>query len=86
QQAINRLKGHILILSDTTYTAPILISEAILLTKDSLLIKAKGKIVLQCDSGYKGEAFRLSSKCKNIVLDSLSFVNFPIGITSYNNA
>jgi len=86
RQAIDQLKGHVLILSDTAYTSPILISEAIALTKDSLLIKAKGKIVLQCDSGYKGEAFRLSSKCKNIVLDSLSFVNFPIGITSYNNA
>jgi len=74
-----------LILSDTAYTAPIIISEAIRVNKDSLLIKAKGNIVLQCDSGYKGEALNLSSKCKNIILDSLSLTNFQVGILSFNN-
>ncbi|HEY5327615.1 MAG TPA: protein phosphatase 2C domain-containing protein [Mucilaginibacter sp.] len=85
QQAIDQSTGHILILSDTAYTAPIIISEAIRVNKDSLLIKAKGNIVLQCDSGYKGEALNLSSKCKNIILDSLSLTNFQVGILSFNN-
>ncbi len=86
QAAINQSKGHLLILSDTAYPTPILISGAIQITKDTLLIKAKGKIVLQSDSGYNGPAFQLSSKCKNIVLDSLALVNFQIGVASYNNA
>ena len=86
QQAIDRVKGHTLILSDTAYTMPILISGAIQINNDSLLIKAKGKIVLQCDSAYQGAAINLSSKCKNIVLDSLSIANFQVGIYSFNSA
>jgi hypothetical protein len=42
--------------------------------------------VLQSDSGYSGAAFNLSSKCKNITLDSLSLNNFKIGIIAFNNA
>jgi len=86
QQAIDHATGHKLILSDTAYTAPIFISEAIVVNKDSLLIKARGKIVLQCDSGYKGPAFMLSSTSKNVVLDSLSLANFDIGIAASNSA
>jgi serine/threonine protein phosphatase PrpC len=86
QQAIDGVKGHTLILSDTAYATPILISGAIQINKDSLLIKTKGKIVLQCDSGYQGAAINLFSKCKNIVLDSLSITNFQVGIYSFNNA
>jgi len=86
QKAIDRVKGHTLILSDTAYATPILISAAIQINKDSLLIKTKGKVVLQCDSGYQGAAINLTSKCKNIVLDSLSIINFQVGLYSFNNA
>jgi len=86
QQAIDRAKGHILILSDTSYTAPLVISAAIQINNDSLTIKAKGKIVFQSDSGYTGPAFQLTAKCKNLVLDSISMVNFRVGVASVNNA
>ncbi|BAU54932.1 PP2C family protein-serine/threonine phosphatase [Mucilaginibacter gotjawali] len=86
QRVIDQAKGPVLILSDTSFTAPLLISGAIQINKDSLTIKAKGKIVLQSDSGYKGPAFQLSAKCKNVLLDSMSLVNFQVGITSFNNA
>jgi len=86
QQVIDKSNGHTLLLSDTSFTTPIVITDAILINKDTLLIKAKGKIVLQCDSGYEGAAFMLLSKCKRIVLDSLSFVNFKVGVASFNNS
>lgn len=84
QQAIDHAKGKVLILSDTTFNAPIVISRAILITKDSLLIKAKGKITLQPDTFNKGAAFQLTSQCKNITLDSLTFKGFQIGVASGN--
>jgi len=86
QRAIDQAKGRVLILSDTSYKAPILLTKAIQINNDSLTIKAKGKIVLQSDSGYTGPAFQLASKCKNIVLDSVSLVNFRVGVASVNNA
>ena len=86
QQAIDGAKGHSLVLADTSYTTPVLISKAIRVNNDSLTIKAKGKIVLQSDSGYNGAAIQLSSKAKNIVMDSLTLVNFQVGVASFNNA
>ncbi|MGZ3873345.1 MAG: protein phosphatase 2C domain-containing protein [Mucilaginibacter sp.] len=86
QRAINAAKGHTLILYDTAYTSPVIITKAIQIEIDTLLIKAKGKIVLQSDSSYKGAAFVLAAKCKSVVLDSLSFSNFSSGISSYNNS
>jgi len=86
QYTIDHLPGHTLILSDTAYTSPVLISQAIRINKDSLLIKVSGKIVLQCDSGYTGEAVRLSPTCKQLVLDSVSFTGFQTAVVSYNNA
>jgi serine/threonine protein phosphatase PrpC len=84
QQAIDQLKGHVLVL-DTAYKSPIIISEAITINKDSLLIKAKGYVILQSDSAYNGPAFILSAKSKNLQLDSLSFRNFQTGIASTND-
>jgi len=86
QKEIDNVKGKVLILSDTGYKSPIIISEAIQINKDTLLIKSKGHIVFQSDSGYAGPAIALSAKCKSIVLDSLSFNNFNTGILLSNNS
>lgn len=86
QNAIDQVKGHILILWDTAYTTPIIISRAIQVNKDSLLIKAKGKIELQADSGYKGAAFSLAATCKDVMLDSLVISNFQTGVIAFDGA
>ncbi|GAB3908460.1 PP2C family protein-serine/threonine phosphatase [Mucilaginibacter boryungensis] len=86
QNAIDGLKGNLLLLSDTAFTAPIIISQPIKINKDTLFIKTKGDIRLQSDSGYKGAAFTLSPKCKLVMLDSLAVSNFQTGVTAYNNA
>jgi serine/threonine protein phosphatase PrpC len=86
QKAIDNLKGNTLILSDTGYKSPIVITDAIKINRDSLLIKARGKIVFQSDSGYAGPALKLSAKCKSIVLDSLSFSNFNTVISLTNSS
>jgi serine/threonine protein phosphatase PrpC len=85
QQALNLLKGHTLLLSDTAYTSPVIISEALQVNTDTLVIKVLGKLVLQSDTGYNGSAFNLTSKCKYIVLDSLVFVNFKVAVTALND-
>jgi serine/threonine protein phosphatase PrpC len=84
QQAIDQLKGHVLVL-DTAYKSPLIISEAITVNRDSLLIKAKGDIVLQSDSAYTGPAFIVSPKSKSLQLDSLTFRGFQIGLLSGND-
>jgi serine/threonine protein phosphatase PrpC len=85
QKALDNLKGNVLVLVDTAYKTPIIISEAIQINRDTLLIKSKGNIVFQSDSGYDGAAIKLAAKCKIITLDSLSFHNFKTGISLANN-
>jgi len=80
QQIINNAKAQSIILTDTAFVGPVIINQPIIIDKDSLLLKAKGNIILQCDTGYNGPAIILSSKCRHIVLDSLSFSGFTTGV------
>lgn len=85
QHALDGIKNKILVLADTAYHSPIILTKALLINTDSLLIKAKGNITLQCDTGYKGPALQLAERCKSIVLDSLSFTGFTPSIAVANN-
>jgi serine/threonine protein phosphatase PrpC len=86
QNAINGLKGNLLILTDTAFSSPINISRAIEIKRDTLFIKTRGKIELVADSGYNGAAFNLAQSCKLVMLDSLTIKNFKTGVIAYNNA
>jgi serine/threonine protein phosphatase PrpC len=84
QAAINNNKGQLLILSDTAFKSPVVISQSIIIDRDSLHIKAKGDIVFQSDSGFHEGAFKLTTKAKHIMLDSLNFRNFDVAISGLN--
>jgi serine/threonine protein phosphatase PrpC len=86
QRAIDSTKGHVVILSDTAYRTAIIVNSAINIKRDSLVIKAKGKIVLKCDTGYSGPSMSLASTCKSIIIDSLAVAGFTVGITCYGDA
>jgi len=85
QQAISNVKGKILMLSDTAFTSPVIISKAINIDKDSLLIRVTGNMVIKADTGYTGPALVLTSNSKHIILDSLSFSGFTTGIDLNGN-
>lgn len=84
QNAIDHNKGKILLLTDTAFKSPIVISQSVVISRDSLLIKAKGNITFQSDSGFKYPAFVLASNTKNIQFDSVSFQNFNVAISAHD--
>jgi PPM family protein phosphatase len=86
QAAIDHNKGKLLVLSDTAFKSPVVISQPIIINRDSLHIKAKGNITFQSDSGYSSPAFTLTSNTKSIILDSLLFQDFNIAISGFNQA
>lgn len=86
QQAISNMKGHLLLLTDTGYKSPLMISKSILVDKDSIVIKTTGNLVVQTDSASPSAAFVLSSTCQNIIFDSVTFKNFRVAILNFNNA
>lgn len=55
------------------------LNNAIVINKDSFLLSGNGAIIT-ADSLYKGPAIIINSAAKNIVLDSLIFKNFDVGI------
>ena len=86
QNAIDQSKGKLLVLSDTAFKSPVIISQSIQINRDSLYIKAKGNITFQSDSGFKHPAFVLASNTKSIQLDSVSFQNFNVAISTHDQA
>lgn len=76
QDTLDRLKGNILILDDSLFTSPILISEPIKINRDSLYLKATGHVVIKSDSGYKGQPFLIAPANKSILLENFTLENF----------
>ena len=85
-EAIDNAKGRVLVLTDTAFRSPIILSRSIVIDKDSLQLKARGNITFQSDSTLKAPAFILSSKTKNILFDSVTFQNFGVAILGRDRA
>lgn len=81
-QQFGSLSGDTLVLNDSVYTQPIVISKSIRLDRDSLYILSRGRIVFKRDSTFNGPAFLIPATGKNIVLNGMSFDGFDIGIAS----
>lgn len=86
QDAFNNAKGDTLVLSDSIFKSPIIISDTLFIKDDSVFIKTKGNIVLQRDTAYHGPAIIISPTAKITVLDSLQFNDFPTAIYVNNTA
>lgn len=81
-QALDSEKSDTLVLNDSTFKEPIVLSEAINLTRDTLYILSRGKIIFQPDSLYTGPAFRIPAGAKSIVLNGMVIDGFEVGIES----
>lgn len=79
QDAFDHALGDTLVLSDSIFKSPVLISDTLRLRKDTLYVIANG-IVLQADSGYKGAAIQMLSQSRLLKLDSLQFKGFTTAI------
>lgn len=86
QDNINNTTAKEISLKDLTGAAQtVTINDSLVITKDSLHIKAGG-IRLIADSAYKGTAIILSPNCKYILLDSITLENFNTAIIVHNKA
>lgn len=60
------------------------IAAPITISKDSFYLKGNGSLMM-ADSAYKGPALVINSSAKHIVLDSLIFKNFNVGLMLQKN-
>ncbi len=80
--ALSTFTGDTLILNDSVYTDPILVTDTLRIQKDTLYILARGKIVFKRDSSYTGPALLVPAGNKSIVLSGLIFDGFEVAIES----
>lgn len=83
QDAIDHTRGDTLILSDTLFKSPIILTDTLRIRRDTLYILAKG-LMLEADSTYKGAALGIAAQCKFTSLDSLLFSGFNTAIAVQN--
>jgi len=75
--------------STKTYQFPpaallVSLSRPVLINKDSFYIKGNGTTII-CDSNYRGPAVIINKTAKAVVLDSIVFSNFDVGIVVQKN-
>ena len=83
QDAFDNATVDTLVLSDSIFKSPIVISNPLRIKRDSLIMIAKG-MVLQADTNYKGAALILNAQNKLTGLDSLQFRGFKTAILMRN--
>jgi serine/threonine protein phosphatase PrpC len=83
QDAFNHATGDTLVLSDSIFKSPIMISDTLNIKRDSLFIIGKG-IILQADSNYRGAALLINAQNKITGLDSVQFKGFTTAIILNN--
>lgn len=86
QEALNNLKGNTLTLTDSMFKSPIILTESLHFTKDSLFLIAKNQIVIKSDTAFRGNAMIIQSASSYVYLENLSFEDFNTAISSQNNA
>ncbi|RFZ94672.1 serine/threonine-protein phosphatase [Mucilaginibacter conchicola] len=84
QDAIDAFKGDTLVLADTAFKQPVILSDTLHIDQDTLYIKAKGNFVLQRDTSYKGPAVVLGKDTKIIGLENIKFKDFDVAINLGN--
>lgn len=77
---ISNLRGHTLVLSDSSFAQEIMISHTLMVQRDSLHLKGGSNTVLVRDSLFAGPAFIISKDCRYVVLENLTLKYFDTGI------
>lgn len=83
--SINGSKTNEVFVLNQAGALPIIITDSILVNRDSLHIIGNG-VKIKSDTAYHGVAFSLSSSSKYILLDSLSIEGFDIGVLVKNQS
>ena len=85
QDTLDELKGNILVLSDSLFDSPILITEPLKINRDTLYLIAEKEIVFMSDSSFKGIPLILNLKNKYVLLQNITFQDFDTAISVQNN-
>jgi hypothetical protein len=84
QKLIDSLRSaSFILLNDSVYGKNIIVSDTVLIQKDSLHINGNN-LSIKADTSYKGPAFFIANSNRYLLIENLVLENFDIGILSQN--
>jgi serine/threonine protein phosphatase PrpC len=86
QDTLNKLQGNILILTDSLFKSPILITEPLQINRDTLYLIAQNGMVIKRDTSFKEIPIAIKPASKHVLLENFTFEDFNTVISSQNNA
>ena len=86
QDTLNKLKGNMLILTDSLFKSPILITEPLQINRDTLYLIAQNGMVIKRDTTFKEIPIEIKPASKHVLLENFTFEDFNTVISSQNNA
>jgi serine/threonine protein phosphatase PrpC len=86
QDTLNKLNGNMLILTDSLFKSPILITEPLQINRDTLYLIAEKGIVIKRDTSFREIPIAIKPASKHVLLENFTFEDFNTVISSQNNA
>jgi serine/threonine protein phosphatase PrpC len=86
QDTLNKMTGNLLILTDSLFKSPILITEPLQFNKDTIYLIAEKGITIKRDSSFTEVPIRIMPESKHVLLENFTFEDFPTVISSQSNA
>jgi serine/threonine protein phosphatase PrpC len=86
QDTLNKLEGNMLILKDSLFKSPILITEPLQINKDTLYLIAEKGMVIKRDTSFREVPIEIKPATKHLLLENFTFEDFNTVISSQNNA
>jgi len=86
QDTLDNLQGNTLILSDSLFKSPILITEPLQINKDTVYIIAENNTVIKRDVSFREIPILIGAGSKHVSLENFTFEDFPTAISTQSNA
>lgn len=83
---INFFTTTTLLVSDSLFAQPVILSDTLFIQNDSLYILGSENFVVKADTSFKGPAFMLAPDCQYILLENIVFENFDLAILAQNKS
>ena len=83
---INLFTTTTLLVSDSLFTQPVILSDTLFIQNDSLYILGNGNFVVRADTSFRGPAFMLAPGCQYILLENIVFENFDVALLAQNKS
>jgi len=86
QDTLNKMTGNILLLTDSMFKSPVLITEPLQFNRDTVYLIAENGLIIKRDTSFNEIPIDIRPVNKHIMLQNFTFQDFKTAISSQSNA